>query len=109
MKFCFSDSHKIPVMKKELLLSPLISTIQCYVVVAHAFSLSTLKAEAGKSASKTSLVYRASSRTVKAIPRNLVSNKQTNKQTKHNLRINKTEVQGSELKWPTKLRAHRLT
>lgn len=45
-------------------------------MVRHAFSLSTLKAEAGRSEYKVNLVHRASSRTARVTERHCVSNKQ---------------------------------
>jgi hypothetical protein len=56
-------------------------------VMAHAFNPNTREAEAGGLISEfeASLVYRVSSRTARAIQRNLVSKnqaKQTNRQTK---------------------------
>jgi hypothetical protein len=56
-------------------------------MVAHAFNLSTWKAEAGAGESlefKASLVYRMSSRIARATQRDPVSKKITNKQTNKN-------------------------
>ena len=55
-------------------------------VVVHTFNPSTWVAEAGRRISEleASLVYRMSSRTVRATQRNPVSEKQTNKQTNKN-------------------------
>ena len=53
------------------------------MVVAHAFRSSTWEAEAGRSLSEASLVYRVSSRSAKATQRNPDSKNQ-NKKTKQN-------------------------
>lgn len=65
----------------------------------------TLKAEVGKSLSpRSAWSIEWGAGQVKATQRNPTPNKKT----KHNLKINKTEVQEPELKWSIKLRAHRL-
>ena len=45
---------------------------QSQAVMAHAFNPSTLEAEAGGSEFKANLVYRSSSRTVRATQRNAI-------------------------------------
>ena len=50
--------------------------------MAHAFNSSPLEAEAVRSLFQTSLIYRASSKTVRATQRNPVSNKQTRREEK---------------------------
>ena len=56
------------------------NVIGCRAVVVHAFNPSTWEAEAGRlSEFQASLVYKVSSRTVRAIQRNPVSKNKNNK------------------------------